>query len=243
MNSIATPAGQTGFAGSAPIPDAPPPRISRNMLIAGGVVAFHVAALWALQTGLLRRAVEMVVPVEILSQMVTPPAPPKVEPPPPAPPPPQPKPQPVVKKAPTPPPAPQPVAIADPTPAPAAPTGVVEPQPPAPPVAAPVAPPAPPAPPRVELPSSDADYLQNPKPTYPAMSRRLREEGTVIVRVMIGADGQPQRAELKKSSGFERLDRDAIAYVMKCRYKPGTVNGVAQAMWKDAPVVYTLTLE
>ncbi|RYF73459.1 MAG: energy transducer TonB, partial [Comamonadaceae bacterium] len=39
-----------------------PPGLSRNTLIAGGVVLFHVAALWALQSGLIRKAAEVVVP-------------------------------------------------------------------------------------------------------------------------------------------------------------------------------------
>ncbi|RYF40041.1 MAG: energy transducer TonB, partial [Comamonadaceae bacterium] len=43
--------------------------------MAGGVVLFHVAALWALQTGLIRRAVEIIVPVAILSEIITPPVP------------------------------------------------------------------------------------------------------------------------------------------------------------------------
>ncbi|RZL62703.1 MAG: energy transducer TonB, partial [Variovorax sp.] len=62
----------------------PPPTalgVSRNAVIAGGVVLFHVGALWALQSGLLRRAVEVVVPVEILSQLIEPPKP--ADPPPP----------------------------------------------------------------------------------------------------------------------------------------------------------------
>jgi protein TonB len=209
-------------------------------MIAGGVVLFHVAALWALQTGLLRRAVEVIVPAQILAEMITPPAP-KVEvPPAPAPTPPVPKP-----KVKAPPPPPMPVAIADPTPAPNAPTGVVAPQPAPAPIAAPVAaapsPPAPPAPPKIELPSSEASYLQNPTPVYPAMSKRLQEQGKVIVRVMIGVDGQPQNASVRRSSGFERLDRAAVEYVMKCRYVPGKVAGVAQAMWYDAPVNFELT--
>ncbi|TWO72664.1 energy transducer TonB [Caenimonas sedimenti] len=221
------------------------PRLSRNVVIAGGVVLFHVGALWALQSGLLRRAVEVIVPVALLSEIIQPPEP-KIEPLP-VPKPPEPVPQPVVKRktTPTPPPAPQPVALPDLPPAPNAPTGVVEPQPPPPPMAAPVAvapaPPAPPPPPpKVEMPSSDADYLQNPKATYPPVSKRLGEQGTVIVRVLIGADGLPRNAELKKSSGFDRLDKSALEYVMKCRYKPGTVNGVPQAMWKDAPVAFVL---
>lgn len=226
--------------------------LSRNTVIVGSVLAFHAAALWALQSGLLVRAVEVVVPVEILSQFIEPPKPtPPPPPPPPAPPPPPPKVQkPVVKpKAPAPPPAPKPMAIKDPTPAPAAPVGVIEPPPPAPPIEQPVAvapappappPPAPPAPPKVQMPSTDASYLQNPSPVYPAISRRLGEQGKVIVRVLIGTNGQPERAEIKQSSGFDRLDRSAMEYVMKCRYVPGKVNGVVQAMWYEAPVNYVL---
>ncbi|GHC94601.1 hypothetical protein GCM10007320_46640 [Pseudorhodoferax aquiterrae] len=221
--------------------------LSRNTVIVGSVIAFHAAALWALQSGLLVRAVEVIVPVEIMSQFIEPPKPTPPPPPPPAPPTPPKVQKPVVKpKAPTLPPPPQPQAIQDPTPAPAAPTGVVAPPAPLPPIEQPVAPapepppPAPPAPPKIQLPSSDASYLQNPSPVYPAISRRLGEQGKVLVRVLIGINGQPERAEIKRSSGFERLDRSAMEYVMKCRYVPGKVNGVVQAMWYEAPVNYVL---
>ncbi|MEO5796295.1 MAG: TonB family protein [Rhodoferax sp.] len=220
----------------------PAPRFSRNALIVGSVLVFHGAALWALQSGLVRQAIEIIVPVEMLAEMVEPPKP---KPPPPAPPAPV-KQQVVKTKAPTPPPAPRPMAIADPTPTPNAPTGVTTPQPPAPPIAEPVAvapaapPAAPPAPPRIVLPSSDADYLNNPKPTYPAMSKRLGEQGKVLVRVFIGIDGIPDKAELKRSSGYDRLDRSALEYILKCRFVAGKVNGVPQPMWYEAPVNYVL---
>ena len=221
---------------------APPPSVfglSRNVVIASGVIVFHAAALWALQSGLLRRAAEVVIPVEIMSQFVEPPKP-KVEPPPPPPPPP-----PKVAKAP-PPPRPQAIREPKPTPAPQAPVGTTEPPPPPAPPAAPTPPappalpPAPPAPPAVQLPSSTADYLQNPKAVYPAMSKRLGEQGKVIVKVLVGVDGLPKSAEVKKSSGFDRLDEAAIEYIMKCRFVPGKVNGVVQAMSYDAPVNYVL---
>ncbi|WP_432422910.1 energy transducer TonB [Variovorax boronicumulans] len=220
---------------------APPPSVlglSRNVVIAGGVILFHAAALWALQSGLLRRAAEVVIPVEILSQFVEPPKP-KVDPPPPPPPPPK------VAKAP-PPPRPQAIREPRPTPAPQAPVGTTEPPPPPAPPAAPTPPappalpPAPPAPPAVQLPSSNADYLQNPKAVYPAMSKRLGEQGKVIVKVLVGVDGLPKSAEVKKSSGFDRLDEAAVEYIMKCRFVPGKVNGVVQAMSYDAPVNYVL---
>ncbi len=217
---------------------------NRNVIIAGSVVLFHVAALWALQTGLLRRAVEIIVPAEILSEIITPPVP-KVEPPPPAPPPPPVR-QPVRKVELAPP--PMPVAIADATPAPNAPTGVVAPQPPAAPIAAPVnvaaapSPPAPspPAPAKVELPSSDADYLQNPKPTYPPISKRMGEQGKVVVRVLIGLDGTAQRAEIRQSSGYDRLDQAALATVQRWRYVPGKRAGVPEAMWFNVPINFVL---
>ena len=65
---------------------AQPRGLSRNALIAIGVVLLHVGALWALQTGLLRRAVEIIVPATLLTEYVSPPAPvTQAAPPPPAP--------------------------------------------------------------------------------------------------------------------------------------------------------------
>jgi protein TonB len=186
--------------------------------------------------------VEVVVPIEMLSEMITPPAP-QVEPTP-RPAPVEPAKQPVIKKVERKSPAPpRPVAVPDARPSPNAPIGIVtqqEPTPPVAPPAAPEAPPAPPAPPKVELPLSSADYLQNPKPAYPPLSRRLGEQGQVIVRVMVGADGVPQSAELRKSSGFERLDQAALATALKWRYAPGKRGGVPEAMPVNVPINFVL---
>ena len=220
------------------------PRLPRNVVIAGGVLLLHGAALWALQTGLIRRVAEIIVPVQILSEIVTPPAP-TVTPPSR---PPEPVPQPVVKPKPErPAPAPRPVATPSLPPAPAAPTGVVEPQPAPAPITAPVSvAPAPPAaapappPPKLELPSSDAEYLQNPRPPYPPMSKRLGEKGRVLVRVLIGTDGRAQQAEIRQSSGYERLDQTALETVRKWRYVPGKRNGVPETMWFNVPIDFVL---
>ena len=69
---------------------------------------------------------------------------------------------------------------------------------------------------------------------------QLGEQGKVIVRVLVGVDGLPKSAEVKKSSGFDRLDEAAVEYILKCRFVPGKVNGVVQAMSYDAPVNYVL---
>jgi protein TonB len=94
--------------------------------------------------------------------------------------------------------------------------------------------------PALQPPSSDADYLANPKPAYPAMSRRLGEQGHVVVHTLIGADGVPQKADILRSSGFERLDRAALATALKWRYVPGKRGGVAEAMWFNVPLHFVL---
>ena len=221
--------------------------MSRNTAIVISVLSLHVMALWASQSGLLRRAVDVLVPVEMLTEFIEPPAP-KETPQPPKPP--EPVAQPTVNiKAPTPPPPLQLMAIPDPTPSINAPVGVLTPQPPAPPIAAPVATvpepapasaPPPPALTRVELPSTDADYLQNPRPVYPAISKRLGEQGQVIHSVLIGVDGLPISARLVKSSGFDRLDAAAYATVMSWRYVPGKRGGVVAQMSYNAPINWVL---
>lgn len=229
-----------------PIPRDPMSHNARNALIAVGVVLLHVAALWALQSGLLRRAAEVIVPVELLSAIVTPPQPQEVAPappPPPAPAPPPPRERPVVRKpvTPTPVPAPLPMAAPEPAPSPApasAVTASAEPQPAPPPVSAPVTvAPAPAAPaPKLELPIADADYLQNPPPAWPRLSQRLGERGLVQVRVLIGADGRAKKAEVARSSGYPRLDQASVDAVLGWRYVPGKRGGVPEDMWFVVPI-------
>jgi periplasmic protein TonB len=243
------------------------PLHQRPIVIASAVALLHVGGLAALQSGLLVRVYEVIVPVEMISQIIEPPKP--ILPAPVTPPTPVPSVAPSVAPAPaspsapqpakrTPalnlPPAPQPQAIAEPTPSPHAP--VVSPAPAAPlppitapmaatpsPAAAPAAPDAAPAPTlaaKVELPRADADYLNNPRPPYPPVSKRMGEQGRVMVRVFVGEDGLPQKSELRSSSGFDRLDATAVATVMRWRFRPGTRGGAPEAMWVNVPIDFTL---
>jgi periplasmic protein TonB len=224
--------------------------LNRNVVIAGSVLLFHALAIWVLQAGLLMRAVEIIVPVEILAQIIDLPAP-KITPPVPQTTPPVPVKQTITKPVPVTQAPPQILTLNEP--ATVAPTFVAPPPlPPAPlaapavPVAAVASPPSPPpaslptVPAKIVLPSSDADYLSNPKPSYPPMSKRLNEQGEVKVRVYIGADGLPKKSELQKTSGFERLDQAALAAVMQWRYVPGKRDGVAEAMWMGTTITYIL---
>lgn len=72
------------------------------------------------------------------------------------------------------------------------------------------------------------------------MSKRLNEQGKVVVRVLISSTGQPLKAELKQSSGYDRLDQSALATVMKWRYVPGKRNGVAEDMAFNVPITFLL---
>lgn len=72
------------------------------------------------------------------------------------------------------------------------------------------------------------------------MSRRLGEQGTVVVKVMITTEGRAEKAEIRTSSGYRRLDETALETVLRWRYVPGTRNGVAEAMWFNVPIRFVL---
>lgn len=97
-----------------------------------------------------------------------------------------------------------------------------------------------PAPPAIELPSTQAAYLNNPKPPYPPMSKRLNEQGKVVVRVLIGANGEPSNPQILTSSGYDRLDQTALETIKRWRFVPGKRAGVPEAMWFNVPMNFVL---
>lgn len=160
---------------------------------------------------------------------------------------PEPRPQPpkpLVKPLPPPPvliaekplPAPQPVVEApkpDPEPVP-----VPEVVPPPAPVVAETPKPAPPPPP---IPPRPAGYLDNPKPPYPALSKRLGEEGVVRLNILVSPDGSVARLEIVKSSGYARLDESARKTVQSSwKFEPARQAGKPVAAWVIVPIQFTL---
>jgi protein TonB len=86
-----------------------------------------------------------------------------------------------------------------------------------------------------------ADYARNPPPTYPASARRRAQQGTVTVRVLVGADGAVEHAELAESSGFDTLDEAALATVRsRWRFVPARRDGVAVESWVLVPIRFAL---
>jgi protein TonB len=104
--------------------------------------------------------------------------------------------------------------------------------------AAPAPPPAPPLP--MVGARFDADYLHNPRPVYPAASRRLGEEGRVILRVRVSAQGLPLAVDIKQSSGFARLDEAARAAVERWRFVPARQGHEAVESSVLVPLQFTL---
>jgi protein TonB len=68
-------------------------------------------------------------------------------------------------------------------------------------------------------------------PDYPSISQRLGETGSVVVELLVGTDGRVTDSRIRQSSGFDRLDKAAIAGLSRCRFTPGTVDGQAEAAW------------
>jgi protein TonB len=109
----------------------------------------------------------------------------------------------------------------------------VAPPPPAPPPEPPPPPPPPPAPPvktvnAVTLASELAvSCPQRSAPTYPAFSKRIGEQGKVVLRVELDEQGRVAKVTLEQSSGSKRLDEAAQTAVKTWRCNPATRDGVA----------------
>lgn len=151
----------------------------------------------------------------------------------------KPRPTPVLAAQPTPTPVPQPMVEApEPTPL-HEPVPVPEVLPPFESVAE--APNPAPRPQPTPTPPRPADYLNNPKPPYPSLSKRLGEEGTVRLNILVNPDGSVARLELARSSGHPRLDRSAMDTVQSSwKFEPARQGDTPVAAWVIVPIQFTL---
>lgn len=96
-----------------------------------------------------------------------------------------------------------------------------------------------PAPPLI-APVSNAAHLSNPAPIYPRQSQRRKEQGTVMLEVLILADGSVAELRIKESSGYQRLDQAALNAVAQWRYVPANQGGETIDYWHLQPVAFAL---
>jgi protein TonB len=86
----------------------------------------------------------------------------------------------------------------------------------------------------------DAAYLHNPTPLYPSLSRRLGEEGKVLLHVHVDASGRPKQLEVKQSSGWPRLDQSALEAVARWKFVAARRGDEAVDAWVLVPIVFNL---
>lgn len=86
----------------------------------------------------------------------------------------------------------------------------------------------------------DARSTQNHPPVYPKLSKRLKEEGTVMLSLLISSQGRIDEISIHESSGYSRLDKAALSAATKWRYEPATVNGMAIAQHYLMPIEFKL---
>ena len=79
-----------------------------------------------------------------------------------------------------------------------------------------------------------------PPPPYPLAARRRGEQGRVLVRVVVSADGLAAAVSLVTSSGSPRLDDAALAAVRAARFTPATRNGHMVEGAAEVPIVFRL---
>ncbi len=75
---------------------------------------------------------------------------------------------------------------------------------------------------------------------YPAASRRLAEEGRVMVRVDIDARGRASGWSIVESSGFARLDAAVNCVIRRLDFVPGRRDGEPVAASATLPIVFRL---
>ena len=66
-----------------------------------------------------------------------------------------------------------------------------------------------------------------PEPAYPLIARRRGWQGTVDVGLVLLTDGRVESARVRQSSGFEVLDREALAVARRSRFRLPDLSGTA----------------
>lgn len=98
-------------------------------------------------------------------------------------------------------------------------------------------------PPVPDGPTRSARFLPGgaTQPPYPTASRRLGEEGSVVLAVSIAADGSVTGVSLLRSSGFARLDAAALAHARRAwRFEPALAAGKPVAAQREITVRFGL---
>jgi periplasmic protein TonB len=93
---------------------------------------------------------------------------------------------------------------------------------------------------KIEPPRFGVAYLNNPAPDYPPMSRRAGEEGRVVMKVLVSAEGLAEDVQIEKTSGSDRLDNAAVNAVKRWRFIPAKKNNQPLSAYVLVPMKFAL---
>jgi protein TonB len=85
-----------------------------------------------------------------------------------------------------------------------------------------------------------ADYLNNPRPPYPMVARRMGYHGKVVLDVEVLAEGKAGDVKLHQSSGYDILDKAAMQTVKTWRFSPARRFGQAVTQRFLVPIKFSL---
>lgn len=85
-----------------------------------------------------------------------------------------------------------------------------------------------------------AQGYSNAKPKYPLASRIKREEGSVVLSLLVNEDGSVETLIVTQSSGYHRLDTSAKMAAKSWRFLPAQNQGKAVASWFTLKIQFQL---
>lgn len=85
-----------------------------------------------------------------------------------------------------------------------------------------------------------ADYLNNPRPPYPMVARRMGYHGKVVLNVEVLAEGKSGEVKLHQSCGYDILDNAAVQTVKTWRFSPARRFGQPVTQWFLVPIKFSL---
>jgi protein TonB len=94
---------------------------------------------------------------------------------------------------------------------------------------------------RTDLPADrDANPITRVQPSYPPTAFRAGEEGTVILRVDVDAQGKVSNVEVARRSNSVELDREALNAVRDWTFEPAIRGGNPVPSTVEVPVEFKL---
>lgn len=85
-----------------------------------------------------------------------------------------------------------------------------------------------------------SNYLNNPKPPYPALAIKLGLEGKVVILAEVLPSGKAGKVVIENSSGHELLDESALQTISKWQFASIRKDGVIKNQVVRIPITFNL---